>query len=107
MATGRQEIVIVAVFCTLRASSISVFSFGGSMIRKFAVVMVFLLIAGIGNLAAQRPDFAADHYFVGLNSVPTAADLAFLRGQGVQVGKLFSQAQTIEIVTRNPIALAA
>jgi serine protease len=71
------------------------------MTRKFALLAVLMLFVGIGNLAAQRPDIAAYHYFVGFSIAITANDEASLRSQGIALGNVFPAVQAIEVIVRN------
>jgi subtilisin family serine protease len=70
-------------------------------------ISLSILAFGVVSLFAQRPEVAANHYFVTFNQPVAPSDAAFLRSQGAQIGRAFSQIQTVEIIVRNPALLAA
>jgi subtilisin family serine protease len=71
------------------------------MTRKFAVLAVLMLFVGVGTVTAQRPNIAADHYFVGFTGPINANDEASLRSQGIALGNAFPQVQAIEVLITN------
>jgi subtilisin family serine protease len=75
--------------------------------RRTLLTAMLLFVVGILPLAAQRPDFAANHYFVGFREPITANDTSFLQAQAVQIRWTFGQIRTIEIVVRSAAQLAA
>jgi subtilisin family serine protease len=74
--------------------------------RSVGLVLLFVFVFA-GNLAAQRPDAVAEHYFVSFRGAMGPSDVALVRGQGIQVNRQFPEVDALEVVVRNPNQLAA
>jgi subtilisin family serine protease len=71
------------------------------------LLTVSILFFGVLSLFAEKPEFAANRYFVTFNQPMTSDDPVFLQSLGVGVGKTFPEIQSIEITIQSPDQLAA
>jgi serine protease len=75
--------------------------------NRRSILAVFLMLFFAGVAAAQRPDFAADHYFVGFRTNVGPRDEDLLRAQGLQIGRAFHEVRAVEIIARNANQISA
>jgi serine protease len=75
--------------------------------RGVGVLLFVASFMGGGSLFAQRPEVAADRYFVGFRGPVGAGDRALLASQGAAIGGSFPEVNALEIVVRNRAQLNA
>jgi subtilisin family serine protease len=77
------------------------------MLIRRTLITALSCFLGVLSLAAQRPEFAANRYFVAFKEPIAPADTAFLSAQAVQIARTFGEIRTVEIDARSAAQVAA